>query len=477
MRLVINRDVGVHLPHPGILHWEGQGLAGTVTLEREYHQRSVATFQERGRTGFDFTDPIHHRDRRQFEPPSPGGLLCVGDLGGGVGCSGPGRTHTGLNEEPVLAVTRGVVQHHRQHVGYWRPRIAALCVGPLPTEHQQAAAAFADKVGDHSELVGGEVIRLDAAQDNGAVLEQFFTGPGESTDQILRVLDADPHEFVFGGSLQHGHLQILVVLDGASDELEFPAWLALEVQDLLACVFDDDQRVPLVVLGDHFVRARGHAETEQTRTGVRCREPDSYGGRLAVGGECDLLVGDDPALVFHLDAHGLARIAVLRQQDVDDQCGTLQDRPRRIHSAELNVTAVVLTAQADCEHRNTGCLKRNQRIGQLDTGVVCAVRDHHHSRERHPSQFLVCAGECLSQVGSRAVERQVVDGRNAVGRRGEAEQSQREAIRQRSEQRALFAAELLGHEVGAGLPVAVGDLHAARVVDQDTEEVLLGHHL
>ena len=41
------------------------------------------------------------------------------------------------------------------------------------------------------------------------------------------------------------------------------------------------------------------------------------------------------------------------------------------------------------------------------------------------------------------------------------------------EQRAVGLAELLLHELGARLPVAIGDRHAARVVDQDAEKILL----
>ena len=50
-----------------------------------------------------------------------------------------------------------------------------------------------------------------------------------------------------------------------------------------------------------------------------------------------------------------------------------------------------------------------------------------------------------------------------------------EPIRQRLHERALGGAELLLDELAARLPAPVGDLHAARVVQQHRHDVLLRH--
>src|SRR5262245_54138634 len=62
--------------------------------------------------------------------------------------------------------------------------------------------------------------------------------------------------------------------------------------------------------------------------------------------------------------------------------------------------------------------------------------------------------------------------RQAIGRRGEAEEAQHEPVRQRLEQLA-FLAKLALNERRARLLVAIRDGHALGVVDEDAEEILL----
>ena len=59
------------------------------------------------------------------------------------------------------------------------------------------------------------------------------------------------------------------------------------------------------------------------------------------------------------------------------------------------------------------------------------------------------------------------------GGRGEAEVAQHEPLRERVERADRWLAELLLDEIGARLLVAVRDGHAARVVDEHAEKVLL----
>ncbi len=62
-----------------------------------------------------------------------------------------------------------------------------------------------------------------------------------------------------------------------------------------------------------------------------------------------------------------------------------------------------------------------------------------------------------------------------VGARREAERPHGEPIGQRLEQPAIVRAELALHERGARLAVDISNLHAARVVQQHADEVLLRH--
>ena len=65
------------------------------------------------------------------------------------------------------------------------------------------------------------------------------------------------------------HQQVLVVGDGAAQELHLEARLALEVEDPLALVAHVDQRLAHVVLRDDLAFLRRHAELEQPRTRLR----------------------------------------------------------------------------------------------------------------------------------------------------------------------------------------------------------------
>ena len=165
----------------------------------------------------------------------------------------------------------GCVELDRQHFGDRRAGPAAFGKRPAAAEHQQAAAALADEVGQHPELIGRERRGLDAAEDDRAIREQLFARLREAADQLVGAADVEPQVLVFGRPLQDDDLQVLVVLDGAADELHFEARLALEVEHLLAAVGDLDERVAHVVLRDLFVGLRRNLEPEQPRRRRRWR--------------------------------------------------------------------------------------------------------------------------------------------------------------------------------------------------------------
>ena len=72
------------------------------------------------------------------------------------------------------------------------------------------------------------------------------------------------------GKLQDRELAVLVVGDGAAQELHLPPQLVLEVEDLLGGILDDDEDV----LRHHLVRLESDAEGEQPQAGVGRRETD-----------------------------------------------------------------------------------------------------------------------------------------------------------------------------------------------------------
>ena len=183
---VVDGDVGVHLPRPRVLHRERHGLAGAVALEREHDQIALGARQQRRRARLHLGDRVDDGDRRQLPPAGGGELLRIRDLRGGVRRSGAGGLHRHLDEEGVFTIAPRLADHDRQHVRDRGPGVPALGERPAAAEHQQPAAAVVDEVGDHPKLVGREVVRLDAAENEPPVLEQLGAGAGKAAGQVVR---------------------------------------------------------------------------------------------------------------------------------------------------------------------------------------------------------------------------------------------------------------------------------------------------
>ena len=473
---VVDRDVGVHLPRPRVLHRERHRLAGAVPLERQHDQIAVRRRQQRRRARLHLRDRIDDGDRRQLPPACGRQLLGVGDLRRGVRGPGAGGLHRHLDEEGVLPIPALLADHDGQHVGDRCAGVAALGERPPAAEHQQASAAVVDEVGDHAELIGREVVRLDAAEDETAVLEQLGAGARKAAGQIVRAVDIEPHELVLGGPLQDGDLQVLVVLDRPAQELDLETRLALEVENLVAPIVDRDQRLADVVLRHHLALLRRDPEGEEPRSGLARGEAQAHGLELTVAEQRNVLGPDDPPLVLHLDRHRPAGVAPVGDHDVRDERAAAQHAARRLHPAELDVALVRLAAQTDREDRYPGRLNRQQRLFELPAGVVGPVGHDHEPGQRHVGQLVVGAGERLPEMGAGPVELELVDHVEPVRLGREAEEAQREAFVQRGAQIALQRGELVLHELQPRRLVPVGDPHAAGIVDQHAEEVLLRNH-
>ena len=107
-------------------------------------------------------------------------------------------------------------------------------------------------------------------------------------------------------------------------------------------------------------------------------------------------------------------------------------------------------------------------------GGVGAVGDHHQPGERQAGQLVARALERLARGASPC--RRISDRPPTPTRSADDEKLKKrsdEALRQRVEQRAFGPVELLLDERAARLAVAIGDRHAARIVDEHAEEILL----
>ncbi len=366
-------------------------------------------------------------------------------------------------------------QHHRQRLAERGAGVAAFAERPRSAEHQQAAAALVHELGQHRQLVAGEGRRLDAAEDETAVLEELVAGLGEAAHEFLGVVDLEAQVLVVGGALQHDELQLLVVGEGAAQELHLEARLAFEVEDLLAPVAHVDEHVAGVVLGQQLARLRRHAEGEDARARLRRGEAHAHRGGLAVGAERDRLAADDLAAVEHVEGQRLSGVAVRRDDGVEQQRGAGQHRARRGDPADLDVLLGGVAADADGEDRHARGLEREQRRLQRRAARVGAVAHDHEPGQRHAGQLPPGFVERGGQTRVGAGEGQVLAGRGRAERAGKAQRPHRELLAEGLAQSAVGGAELLLDVGAARLAVDVGDAHAARVVEQHADDVLVRH--
>ena len=197
-----------------------------------------------------------------------------------------------------------------------------------------------------------------------------------------------------------------------------------------------------------------------------------HGRRFAVGRQRHLLRADNPSFVLDVERHLGARVAGLRQHDVDDERRALQRRARRLDARHLHVAGEPLLADADGEDRNLPRLQAGNRF--VDRGVrrVGAVGHHHEPGQRQARQLVARAIERAAEPRRAAFVLQLARRLDAIGGRGEAEEAKHELLRERVEERPV-GAERVGDEGAARAAVAIGDLQAARIVQQDAEEILL----
>src|SRR4030095_12673311 len=117
--------------------------------------------------------------------------------------------------------------------------------------------------------VSRDTASVDTAENQTAVLEQLFARLREAADQffrILRLVSEESNVLVIRCALQGDDLEVLVVHDGAAQELHFEARLAFEIEDLLAGIADVHQRFAHVVLRDELAFLRRDLELEEAWT-------------------------------------------------------------------------------------------------------------------------------------------------------------------------------------------------------------------
>ena len=187
------------------------------------------------------------------------------------------------------------------------------------------------------------------------------------------------------------------------------------------------------------------------------------------------LAADDAAAVEHVEGERLAGVAVAGHHRVEQQRRAGEHGARRGDPAHLDVALGGLAPDADGEDRHARGLQRQQRRLERAAAGVGAVADHDQAGQRHAGQLLAGVIEGGAEPGVGAGEGQVLGGRRRRQAAREAQRAHREAFAQRPAQPAVGRAELVLDVGAARLAVQVGDAHAARVVEQHADDVLVRH--
>ncbi len=371
-------------------------------------------------------------------------------------------------------VRHGVARdHHRHHVGERRPGVSALRERAPAAEQQETAAAHVHEVGEHRKLVVREEARFHIAEDDRAIAEQLGPRLREARHEIVGAVYVQAVELVLRGPLERDDLQVRVGFDGGTDELHLGARRALEVQHAFAVVAHVDERLLRVVLRDLLARLRRNSEGERPRAGVVRRDAYSHGRNVAVGRQRDRIARYDAPAVLDDQRDLLPRVAALPDHDVGDQRPSAKHRRRRLDPLDLDVLVEPVRAEPDGEYRNRLRAKRQQLVAHRGAGVVGAVAHDDETRQRNRVQLLACLLDGVGDVRLAGVERERGRAVDSLSAGRKAEHPDLEFLPQRRKQRAIGAAERVLGPCAARLPVAVGDAHAARVVDQDPDVVAL----
>ena len=258
-------------------------------------------------------------------------------------------------------------------------------------------------------------------------------------------------------------------------ELQLGPRLALEVQDLLGAIVDVDERLALVVLRHQLAGPRRDAEPEHARAGIRRREAHAHRRRLAVDRQLHLLRSDDAAFVLDVERHRLAGVAGLRHERVDHQRRALErrraastrDRSGRPSSSDSRPRPTVNTG-------TSAAFIASSASGELGVGRVGAVGHDDEPGQRQPGELLPRAVERRAELRLRAGERRAPSATPGAARSTRSGScAARTGSTASCSDVGLGRREVLLDERAARLAVDVGDLHAARVVDEHAEEVLL----
>ena len=250
-------------------------------------------------------------------------------------------------------------QIHRQHF-LERRAGQALPLERACAQHQQPAAALGDEARGEVELIAGEEVRFDVAEDDGVVLEQRFARDGIAARQRGRAALSRLHEervaaiVVLSLADDGVHVQAEVRGQRALQEGVLEARRAFHHQDLAPRRLRRHQHAAAVVLDHAIAAAAGDVHgVDRGLVGGR-RDGEHFVDRGAVRGRYDAADLDGPAVGADAQLHriGAEAAAHRRHAEVDRRFG--QERLARRHVDDLAILEQRGRPHANREHPGPG---------------------------------------------------------------------------------------------------------------------------
>src|SRR6267142_4428015 len=110
--------------------------------------------------------------------------------------------------------------------------ITAVAERGAAAEEQNASTTPVGEFPDKPLLLGIEVTRFHASDNQTVVCKQVFYFRGETIFQLLGVLDSLAIDLVLRGPHHRNQFEAAIILHGAPEKLVLPARFAFNVQDV-----------------------------------------------------------------------------------------------------------------------------------------------------------------------------------------------------------------------------------------------------
>ena len=275
-----------------------------------------------------------------------------------------------------------VGQPDRQQIGKRRLGIPAVGERSPSAQEQQPAPAPVHELLDQFLLRRRKVGRFHAAQNDPLKAEELLYFGGEPFLQFVLIRDSLPVQLVLRGSQHRHHLDILVVLHRAPQELVIPARFALHIQDARLGIIDVHHARELVVFLILFVRDGVHrhlyvfharlARGEQNRFGLLSHI--RFGNH--VGGSQDL------AAFLHRKMQLAPVVAMLTETDLRLQSRFRERLRGNLNVFHFDVARELFASEADRVNRNALTPYFGDGL-QIDAArIVRPVAEQHHRADR-----------------------------------------------------------------------------------------------